>query len=232
MNAPAIEMTDLTKTFLQGRTPIEVLKGVTLSLEYGESLAILGKSGSGKSTLLSLLAGLDLPTTGSIRVAGEDLTRLDEAALTSFRARTLGIVFQQFHLMSHLTALENIALPLELRGDANAFEKANESLSQVGLAARAAHFPSQLSGGERQRVAIARALVIQPALLLADEPSGNLDDRTGKEVAALLFDLVKKGKTTFILVTHDEALASLCHRRAILEEGRLTSSVASNEPRP
>ena len=232
MNAPAIEMTDLTKTFLQGRTPIEVLKGVTLSLEYGESLAILGKSGSGKSTLLSLLAGLDLPTTGSIRVAGEDLTRLDEAALTSFRARTLGIVFQQFHLMSHLTALENIALPLELRGDANAFEKANESLSQVGLAARAAHFPSQLSGGERQRVAITRALVIQPALLLADEPSGNLDDRTGKEVAALLFDLVKKGKTTFILVTHDEALASLCHRRAILEEGRLTSSVASNEPRP
>jgi len=221
MSAPALELRDLAKTFVQGGTPIEVFKGLRLNVAPGETLAILGPSGSGKSTLLSLIAGLDQPTAGSVWVDGQNMTALAEEPLAAFRARMLGIVFQQFHLMSHLTALENITLPLDVARDPESLAKGRAALEKVGLAARATHFPAQLSGGERQRVAIARAFVVQPRLLLADEPTGNLDAKTGAYVLQLLFDLVAQRQTTLILVTHNEELAERCARRVHLAAGRL-----------
>jgi putative ABC transport system ATP-binding protein len=217
----AIDVRNLTKTFIQGETPIEVLRGIDLQLAVGETLAILGQSGSGKSTLLSLLAGLDHPTQGSIHINGQNMSTMSEEHLAAFRARSLGIVFQQFHLMAHLTALENVMLPLELAKDPKALEKGRDALEKVALGSRQSHFPSQLSGGERQRVAIARAFVVGPRLLLADEPSGNLDQRTGLQVVQLLFDLVDRLKTTLILVTHNEELAQRCHRQVHLVDGKL-----------
>jgi putative ABC transport system ATP-binding protein len=216
-----LEVRDLRKTFHQGGTEIEILRGVTLSLDKGETLAILGESGSGKSTLLSLLAGLDRPTSGTVAVQGQDLNALDEAGLARFRARHLGIVFQQFHLMAHLTAEENVALPLDIRRDPSAAAKAQQALERVGLAGRRTHLPSQLSGGECQRVAIARAMVSEPDVLLADEPSGNLDTRTGEQVMGLLFDLVTTRAITLILVTHNEKLARRCQRERVLDSGLL-----------
>jgi putative ABC transport system ATP-binding protein len=218
---PLLAIAGLTKTYDQAGTPIEVLRDLALTVEPGDTLAVLGQSGSGKSTLLSLLAGLDRPTSGQILFRGQDLNRLPEEALAALRAQHIGIVFQQFHLMSNLTALENVSLPLELQLQAHAVERAAEALEQLGLLARKNHFPAQLSGGERQRVAIARALVIRPALLLADEPSGNLDDKTGRQVMRMLFERVESEKATLILVTHSEDLARRCHRRLLLQEGRL-----------
>ncbi len=212
---------DVSKSFSQGGASIEVLRGLFLQVEAGETLAILGESGSGKSTLLSLLAGLDHPDGGSIAISGTVLKDLDEEALTQFRGKGLGIVFQQFHLMSTLTALENVALPLEIAHDPAALTKAKEALAAVELAHRETHFPNQLSGGECQRVAIARAFVTRPALLLADEPSGNLDSRTGNAVMDLLFKLVKAHHMTLILVTHNEALAKRCQRQLAIVEGKL-----------
>ncbi len=209
------------KSYSQGTHSIEVLRGVDLQVAPGETVAVLGASGSGKSTLLALLSGLDHPDQGSVAIAGTKLASLDERALTRFRGEKLGIVFQQFHLMSTLTALENVALPLEMAKDANAFAKARDALASVGLASREDHLPHQMSGGECQRVAIARAMVVRPALLLADEPSGNLDTRTGGSVMELLFDLVKEHRMTMVLVTHNEALARRCLRRTELSEGRL-----------
>jgi len=216
---PAVDVRNLRKTFVQGETSIEVLKGIDLQLMTGDTVAILGQSGSGKSTLLSLLAGLDQPSSGSIHMDGREIATLSEPELAVFRARTLGIVFQQFHLMSNLTALENVTLPLELAKDPAALDKGREALEKVGLSARSSHFPAQLSGGERQRVALARAFVVQPKLLLADEPSGNLDTRTGLQVVQLLFDLVGSRKTTLILVTHNDELARRCHRQLHLVDG-------------
>ena len=212
---------DVHKEFASPGGALQVLSGVELAVEPGETVAIVGESGSGKSTLLSLLAGLDVPTSGAVEIEGQDLATLDESALAELRARRLGIVFQQFHLMSGLTALENVSLPLELRYEADADERAQVALAQVGLEARADHLPSRLSGGECQRVALARALVVEPALLLADEPSGSLDEKTGDAVNQLLFDLVARRKTALILVTHSERLADACDRRLRLAGGTL-----------
>lgn len=211
----------LTKSYAHPSGEIPVLTGVTASVAAGETVAIIGPSGSGKSTLLSLLAGLDRPTSGKIELLGSDIGSMAERDLTGFRAKNLGIVFQQFHLMSHLSAVENVALPLKIAGNATARERATKALSEVGLGHRLAHYPHELSGGERQRVAIARALVGRPPLILADEPSGNLDVKTGEQVMRLLFDLVKEQRSTLILVTHNEELARWCDRRLVLHQGQL-----------
>jgi putative ABC transport system ATP-binding protein len=209
------------KRFQQAGTPIDVIRGLDLEVKQGETLAIIGQSGSGKSTLLSLISGLDSPTEGKIELDGRDLSTFSEEELGQFRAKNVGIVFQQFHLMPHLDALENVSLPLEVARDPEATRKATVALESVGLAHRLKHFPHQLSGGEKQRVAIARALVIEPKLLLADEPSGSLDTRTGKQVMDLLFKLVDERKMTLVLVTHNEELVRHCKRSLVLAEGRL-----------
>lgn len=201
---------------------IEVLKNINVSVRQGETLAIVGTSGSGKSTLLSLLAGLDHVSSGRIEMAGVDLATLSENDLAHFRAQHLGMVFQRFHLLPHLTALENISLPLDLLAHKNAESKAQQVLEQVGLSHRAQHFPSQLSGGECQRVAIARALVTTPALILADEPTGNLDDDHAARVAQMLFDCVRQTQVALIVVTHNMLLAKQCSRLLRLNAGVLT----------
>jgi len=216
-----LEVDAVHKSFASPAGAIDVLRGVDLRVASGETVAIVGESGSGKSTLLSLLAGLDVPTRGAVRLDGADLAALGERELARLRARRLGIVFQQFHLVSGFTALENVSLPLELAGDADAEARARAVLDQVGLAKRADHLPQQLSGGECQRVAIARALVVEPALLLADEPSGSLDAVTGEAVDGLLFDLVARRGTALVLVTHSDRLAAACDRRLALAGGRL-----------
>ncbi|HXH30725.1 MAG TPA: ABC transporter ATP-binding protein [Bacteriovoracaceae bacterium] len=211
----------LKKSYGLGAAKVEVLRGIDLQINKGETLALIGKSGSGKSTLLSLLAGLDQPDSGKITIGDKDLSSLSETALTHFRANSMGIVFQQFHLVSTLTALENVLLPLELLKRDGAGRIARELLESVGLGHRAHHLPSELSGGESQRVAIARALAIRPAVLFADEPSGNLDEETGEKVMDLLFKMVKETDTTMILVTHDPELAAKCSRVIHLEHGAL-----------
>lgn len=216
-----LEARGISKCFTHAGNALSVLERVDLAIAEAETVAIRGQSGSGKSTLLSLLAGLDRPSGGKILVGGEDLGAMSEEKLAAFRARNIGIVFQQFHLMANLTAAENVGLPLEIARNREAAARARRLLAGVGLASRADHFPHQLSGGERQRVAIARALVAEPRILLADEPSGNLDATTGSEVMALLFDLVGRRKATLILVTHNEELARLCGRALLLRNGRL-----------
>lgn len=217
-----LQIQDLCKTFQTAANlePIEVLNNLNLEMETGETLAILGQSGSGKSTLLTLLAGLDSPTSGSIILNGQDMHKLNEEALSKFRARNIGIIFQQFHLMSHLTALENVSLPLDLFKDPDAENKAREALDHVALGKRLDHFPHQLSGGECQRVAIARAMVVRPSILLADEPTGNLDSTTGEHVSNMIFDLVEKHNMTLLFVTHNEELAMRCARQQRLQDGR------------
>lgn len=217
-----IEVQNINKHFIQGKKTIQVLNDVNLDIKSGEIIALLGKSGSGKTTMLSLLAGLDRPDQGSILVDGIDLANLSEENLCDFRAKKLGIVFQQFHLIPHLTALENVMLSFEING-INDQSKAMEWLEMVGLRERADHFPSMLSGGEQQRVAIARALAFGPPLLLADEPTGNLDVETGKNVIEILFKMVREKKTTMILVTHDEDLASKADRIVRLVGGKCLS---------
>jgi putative ABC transport system ATP-binding protein len=212
---------NLKKSFGQGESRIEVLKGINLEIEAGETLALTGKSGSGKSTMLSLLAGLDSVDVGDILIDGNNISRMSEKELANFRAKNLGIVFQQFHLISTLTALENVLLPLELLKIPNSMDLSKSLLDSVGLSHRAHHLPSELSGGECQRVALARALAISPSLLLADEPSGNLDEETGEKVMDLLFKMVRETKTTLILVTHDPDLAKRCSRVVHLEYGSL-----------
>jgi putative ABC transport system ATP-binding protein len=218
-----LEADSVHKAFASPAGEIEVLRGVDLRVASGETVAIVGESGSGKSTLLSLLAGLDAPTRGRVLLDGADLAALSEGELARLRARRVGIVFQQFHLLSGLTALENVSLPLELQGEPEAEGRARAVIEQVGLAPRADHLPSRLSGGECQRVAIARALVVEPALLLADEPSGSLDAATGEAVDRLLFDLVERRGAALVLVTHSDRLAVACGRRLALERGRLVS---------
>ena len=211
----------ISKTYNQGGKKVEVLYQLSLQVKKGETVAILGQSGSGKSTFLSLIAGLDQPDFGQISIDDTDLTKMDQEELARFRSKNLGIVFQQYHLMSNLTALENVSLPLELQRQEEAETQARKALEQVGLSHRLSHLPSELSGGECQRVAIARAIVTKPSLILADEPSGNLDGKTGKEVMDLLFTLCKEQEQTLILVTHNQELSKLCDRCLHLREGRL-----------
>lgn len=218
---PVIEVQSVTKSYGRDDQKISVLRDLDFVARRSSTIAITGPSGSGKSTLLGLLAGLDQPDSGHILMDGLDVTGLSQSALSSFRARTIGIVFQQFHLIQTLTALENVSLPLEIAGAPDAATLAMARLNSVGLADRASHLPSQLSGGESQRVAIARALVVKPKILLADEPSGNLDTRTGERITDLLFELVKREGTTLILVTHNEDLAARCDERFQLRDGQL-----------
>lgn len=212
---------NIHKSYSQGTSEIQVLKGLTVEVQSGEIVAVVGQSGSGKSTLLSLLAGLDRPQVGQIVIRGQDIVGLDEQQMTSFRAKNIGIVFQHFHLMPHLTALENVMLPLEILKEDRIEERAREILGLMGLGHREEHFPSQLSGGESQRVAIARALVVQPQFLLADEPSGSLDSETGEKVMDVFFDVVRQKKMTTMLVTHSESLARRCDRILTLKNGLL-----------
>ena len=202
---------------------LQILSDVSFELPKGETLAILGESGSGKSTLLGLIGGLDHVNQGQIEIVGKDITRFTEDQLADFRAQHLGIIFQRFHLMSHLNALENIALPLDLAGRSDAMATAKTYLEKVGLGHRGHHYPSQLSGGECQRVAIARALSVEPVLLLADEPTGNLDFKTSDSVSELLFELVEQSNSAMVLVTHDRELGDRCDRKISLKEGKLCS---------
>ena len=220
---PVIAAENLEKTVLLNdrREHLTILSGVSLSVGRGESVAVVGASGSGKSTLLGLLAGLDVPTSGRVRIMDEDLSCMDEDARAALRGRLIGFVFQSFQLLPALTALENVMLPLELADRADAREVATHWLSRVGLAARASHYPRQLSGGEQQRVALARAFAPAPALLLADEPTGNLDAATGAAVIDQMFTLNRESGTTLLLVTHDEALARRCTRTLRMRAGTL-----------
>ncbi|BBD80367.1 ABC transporter ATP-binding protein [Aerosticca soli] len=216
-----LEARDVSKHVRGPEGRLDILRHVDLAVREGESFAIVGASGSGKTTLLGLLAGLDLPSSGSIRLDGHALETLDEEARADLRRRLVGFVFQSFHLLSALDAEENVMLPLELDGRADARERARAALAAVGLEARRRHYPAQLSGGEQQRVAIARAFVHGPRLLFADEPTGNLDQRTGHHIADLLFALNRERHTTLVLVTHDAQLAARCTRRIELDEGRI-----------
>lgn len=212
---------NLTKTWSTPAGPIDVLKGVDLTLQRGESLAIIGPSGSGKSTLLSLLGTLDRPSSGNLVIGDTNIASLSDYELARWRGRSLGIIFQQFHLMPSLTALENVALPLEISGDRDARNKATQALSEVGLSSRLDHLPGTLSGGECQRVAIARAIVTTPSLLLADEPSGSLDPETGRQIADLIFDVSARHNMSMILVTHNMDLAQRCRRILKMTHGKL-----------
>ena len=216
-----IKAENLQKRVPMAGTELEILKGITLEIKSGESIAIIGASGSGKSTLLGLMAGLDEPSAGYVSIDGTRLGELDEDGRAEFRARYIGFVFQSFQLLPALTALENVMLPLELQGHANAAEQAENYLQRVELGDRARHYPRQMSGGEQQRVAIARAFATRPAILFADEPTGNLDTVTGEHIIDLLFGLNREEGTTLVLVTHDHGLADRCQRRVRLDSGAL-----------
>jgi putative ABC transport system ATP-binding protein len=221
MVKPIVQATALTKQVSTGEDQLVILQDINLAVNTGEAVAVVGASGSGKSTLLGLLAGLDIPSSGKVYLDGEDIFTLDEDGRAALRGRLLGFVFQSFQLLPALTALENVMLPLELAGVNNARAPALELLERVGLGMRLKHYPKQLSGGEQQRVAIARAFVTHPQLLLADEPTGNLDSATGAQIIELMFELNHERGTTLILVTHDEAISSRCARRVRLAGGRV-----------
>jgi putative ABC transport system ATP-binding protein len=212
---------NLSKQVSSPEGSLTIVDDVSLTIQVGESVAVTGPSGAGKSTLLALLAGLDVPTRGRVLLEGQDLTQLDEDGRARLRAQRVGFVFQSFHLIPALTALENVMLPLELAGRADARRTATDTLTGVGLRERTGHYPRQLSGGEQQRVAIARAFVTRPAVLFADEPTGNLDTATGARVGELLFELNASAHTTLVLVTHDRALATRCARVVKMEAGRV-----------
>ncbi len=222
-----IKTEHLTKQVTSPEGTLTIVQDVNIEIAPAETVAIVGASGAGKSTLLALLAGLDVPTSGKVWLAGSDLTQLDEDGRAALRAARVGFVFQAFHLVPALTALENVMLPLELAGGANARAVALESLARVGLAERVSHYPRQLSGGEQQRVALARACVTRPAVLFADEPTGNLDTATGERIGELLFSLNADSHTTVLLVTHDRSLAARCSRQITMEAGRVVMSPAA-----
>ena len=224
---PAIALTGINLSLGRGAARVHILKDVDLHIGSGEAVGLVGPSGSGKSTLLMVMAGLERPDTGSIVIAEEDLGRLDEDALARFRGRNVGIVFQSFHLIPTMTALENVAVPLELAGNPDALRIARDELAAVGLAERLDHYPAQLSGGEQQRVALARALAPNPAILVADEPTGNLDEATGQQIIDLLFAGHVERGTTLVLVTHDHALAERCDRIVRLRSGRIEGARAA-----
>ena len=225
MSEPLIAVKGITKKVADSTGSLTILHEISFELQARESVAIIGASGSGKSTLLSILAGLDTPTEGSVVLAGTNLFALDEDARAELRSRQVGFVFQSFQLLGNLTALENVMLPLELKGRNDARAAATEMLRRVGLAERLNHYPKVLSGGEQQRVALARAFVLQPALLLADEPTGSLDFATGATVMDLMFDMNREAGTTLVMVTHDRAIAARCERQLRMEAGRLTEAL-------
>lgn len=216
-----IDLNDVHLTLASDAGAVNILRGVSLAVGRGEIVAVVGPSGSGKSTLLSVMSGLEPATSGRVVIGGHDLSRLNEDGLALFRRSLIGIVFQSFHLIPTMTALENVAVPLELAGRRDAFEVAAAELSAVGLGARLRHYPAQLSGGEQQRVALARALAGQPQLVLADEPTGNLDGATGHTIVDLLFARVRERGATLLLITHDEALARACDRVVHIRDGRV-----------
>lgn len=227
---PVIQAQDLHYEINGQENTIKILQGLNLSIAAGEQVAIIGSSGSGKSTLLSLLAGLDVPTSGSVQIGQQAFSALDEDGRAAMRGQSMGFVFQSFQLLPSLTALENVMLPLQLKSEKEARSLSIEALNKVGLSHRLQHYPKQLSGGEQQRVALARAFATQPAILFADEPTGNLDNSTGQRIIELLFSMNTEAGTTLVLVTHDEHLANRCERRLKLENGVLndmTSEVAA-----
>ena len=226
MPEAVIELKDVSLTLGEGPSRVEVLRKVDLTVTAGEATGIVGPSGSGKSTLLMVLAGLERIDTGTVTIAGETLGGKSEDEIAAFRGRTIGIVFQSFHLIPNMTALENVAVPLELAGRRDAFAIAARELEAVGLDARVTHYPGELSGGEQQRVAIARALAPRPPLLIADEPTGNLDQSTGQQIADLMFATAAERGTTLVLVTHDPALAARCTRQVAMRSGRIEAEPA------
>jgi putative ABC transport system ATP-binding protein len=218
---PAISLSGVELSLGRGAARVHILRGIDLEVEHGEAVGLVGPSGSGKSSLLMIMAGLERPNGGTVRIAGTDLAALDEDGLARFRGRHVGIVFQSFHLIPTMTAIENVAIPLELAGRKDAFLRAEDELRAVGLGGRLSHYPAQLSGGEQQRVAIARAIAPNPSILVADEPTGNLDETTGRQVIDLLFSLHAQRGTTLVLVTHDPALAARCDRVVRLRSGHI-----------
>jgi putative ABC transport system ATP-binding protein len=227
MSDPIIAVEHVTRQVTDSTGTLTILHDIDFTLRPRESTAIVGASGSGKSTLLAIVAGLDLPTQGTVKLAGIDLFKLSEDERAALRAQKLGFVFQSFQLLGHLTAQENVMLPLELLGRSDARAKAGEMLRRVGLGERLAHYPRTLSGGEQQRVALARAFVVEPAVLLADEPTGSLDFATGERVMQLMFDMNRESGTTLVLVTHDRGIAARCDRQLHIEAGRLVNVEAA-----
>ncbi len=217
----AIALENLDLSLGSGAARVHILKGISLDVDAGQAIGLVGPSGSGKSTLLMVMAGLERPDSGRITIAGQDLGKMNEDALARFRGRNIGIVFQSFHLVPTMSALENVALPLELADRPDAFARAEKELRAVGLGDRLNHYPAQLSGGEQQRVAIARAIAPDPAIIVADEPTGNLDETTGGSIVDLLFAIKRDRGATLVLVTHDTALARSCDRMVRLRSGRL-----------
>lgn len=230
MSQPVIRLDGVQLALTSRAGTVEILRGVSLSLPRGQSAALVGASGSGKTSLLMVTAGLERLNAGSISINGRDITPLGEDALAEVRGREMGIVFQSFHLVPTMTAIENVALPLELAGEPNAFDRAAELLNEVGLRARSQHFPAELSGGEQQRVAIARALSRRPAIILADEPTGNLDMRTGKQIVDLLFGLRERTGATLLIVTHDETLATKADRIIRMSDGLIVADEVVAKP--
>jgi len=228
--APAIEAEDVRLTFDNRSGPVEILRGISLTIPQGQSVSIVGPSGSGKTSLLMVMAGLERATAGTLRLADQDFSALDEDALAELRGRFVGIVFQSFHLIPTMTALENVALPLELTGRSDALDDARQRLIDVGLGHRLGHYPAQLSGGEQQRVALARALAPRPSVIFADEPTGNLDQSTGAQVIDLLFSLQRSHGATLVLVTHDAQLAAQCERMIHMADGRIVSDSPVHQP--
>ncbi|MBS0275555.1 MAG: ABC transporter ATP-binding protein [Proteobacteria bacterium] len=224
----AIDLHDIRLTLPSAAGPVKILCGVSLSVVPGETVALLGPSGSGKSSLLMVAAGLEAPTAGRVCIDGTDITKMGEDELARFRRGHIGIVFQSFHLIPTMTALENVAVPLELAGARDAFDRAKTELEAVGLGKRLDHYPGQLSGGEQQRVALARAIATRPSVLFADEPTGNLDTQTGEEISELLFALHTRAKTTLFLVTHEERLARQCGRIVRLRDGLIVADASAS----
>jgi putative ABC transport system ATP-binding protein len=230
MSDSIISVQHVFKSVTDSTGTLAILRDIDFVLNARETVAIVGASGSGKSTLLAIMAGLDTPSSGSVQLAGKDLFAMDEDERAQLRAQKIGFVFQSFQLLGNLTALENVMLPLELANRRDARKAATEMLARVGLSERLRHYPKVLSGGEQQRVALARAFVVQPALLLADEPTGSLDFATGEKVMELMFDLNREQGTTLVLVTHDNAIAARCERRITIEAGRVLESVSESRP--
>lgn len=230
MTIPAIDVRGVCRTFTSGGKPLTVLDNIDLQIEGGDFIAILGPSGSGKSTLLALMAGLDRPSSGTVSLSGTQIQHLNEDRLAKLRREKIGFIFQSFQLLGNLTAIENVMLPMEMLGMSKPAARAREILGRVGLAERTTHYPSQLSGGEQQRVAIARAFGTRPAVLLADEPTGNLDSASGKKVLDLLLELREHHQTTMVLVTHDPSVASLARERIYLAAGRIDRREADTKP--
>ncbi|WP_306263120.1 ABC transporter ATP-binding protein [Pararhizobium sp. IMCC21322] len=227
--APAIRLDDVHLSLGSGAGRVHILKGFSFEVERGTSLGLIGPSGSGKSTLLMVIGGLERADSGVVEIAGQSFEKLSEDQLAVFRGRHIGIVFQSFHLIANMTALENVAVPLELAGVPDAFDRARSELESVGLGERVTHYPSELSGGEQQRVAIARALAPRPAILIADEPTGNLDDETGQEITNLMFKIQKERGMTLVLVTHDGGLANSCERVVAIRSGEIFEDRAAGD---